>query len=271
MRTTILLLCASLLSVIGIAQGHASKVSITSQELKEKIEIYATNSNPIPVSIALTFTLKGLEQLQEVNTYKIIESNKAPQLVATLLKKPNQGWNYRYNLQVYLGNFYSNGHDSTYVYSLPFAKGTEHYLSQGYDGSFSHSGINAIDFIMPEGTPILAMREGIVAEVIESNDDGCPYRSCIKMANSILIYHVDGTFSRYSHLRHNGADVNVGDQISKGDQIGYSGNTGWSSEPHLHFSIFEIAEGNTGYSIPTKFETTEGIIFLEEKKSYRRP
>jgi len=246
-------------------------VSITSQEFKDKIEIYATNGNPIPVSIELTFVMKGLEKYLEVDKYKIIASNQPPQLVATLTKKPNEGWTYRYNMKVYLGDFYSPGHDSTFVYVLPFEKGTAHYLSQGYDGTFSHQGENAIDFIMPIGTPIMAMRGGVVAEVVEHNNDGCPHRSCLKMANSILIYHDDGSFSRYSHLKVNGAIVEVGDRIDQGDHIGYSGNTGWSSEPHLHFSIFEINKGNISYSIPTQFNTETGIVYLEEKKKYRRP
>ncbi len=271
MRETILLLCLTFLSTVVFSQGYSSKVSITSQDFKDKIEIYATNKNPIPVSIALTFNMKGLEQVQEVGQYKVIDNNQSPQLVATLNKKPNEGWNYQYNMQVHLGNFYSTGHDSTYVYALPFEKGTEHYLSQGYDGKFSHQGENAIDFMMPIGTPVIAMRDGIVAEVIEHNDDGCPTRSCIKMANSILIYHEDATFSRYAHLKVNSAIVTIGDRVSKGDRIAYSGNTGWSSEPHLHFSIFQIGAGKKGYSIPTKFQTKGGVVYLEEKKTYRRP
>lgn len=271
MRKAILLIYLFALSTIGYTQGHTSNVSITSQEFKGKIEVYATNRNPIPVSIQLTFTMKGLEKDQQVSKYQIIDNNRSPQLVAILRKKPNMGWTYRYDMKVYLGNFYGPGHDSTYVYTLPFEKGTAHYLSQGYDGSFSHQGENAIDFIMPTGTSILAIRDGIVAEVVEHNNDGCPYRSCLKMANSILIYHDDSTFSRYSHLQLNGAIVEVGDRISQGDHIAYSGNTGWSSEPHLHFSIFEITEGNVSYSIPTKFNTENGIVFLEEKKEYRNP
>jgi len=254
-----------------MAQSHGSKVNITSQEFNDRIELYATNNNPIPVSIKLEFKSRGLDVQARGNKFEVVHSKTTPKLVSTLIKQKNADWTYRYNMQVYLGNFYTLGHDTSYVYSLPFEEVKSYYLSQGYEGSFSHQNENAIDFVMPEGTQIAAIRDGIVAEVIEHNNDGCPYRSCMKMSNSILIYHKDGTFSRYAHLEKNGALVDVGDQIEAGDIIGLSGNTGWSSEPHLHFSVFEIGEGNVTYSIPTPFRTTEGDVYLEEKRNYTRP
>jgi len=271
MRRTFLLSIFLVTTGWLFSQSHGSKVNITSQEFNNRIELYATNSNPIPVSILLDFKGRGLTEQKEGAKFKVVPSVSPPQLVATLIKEPNVAWTYRYDMKVYLGNFYTNGHDTSYVYSLPFEKGQSYYLSQGYEGSFSHQNENAIDFVMPEGTEIMAIREGIVAEITEHNDDGCPYKSCMKMANSILIYHPDGTFSTYAHLQKNGALVEVGDQVAAGDLIGLSGNTGWSSEPHLHFSVFEIAEGNVIYSIPTPFYTEEGVVYLEEKRDYRRP
>jgi len=270
-KTSTLFFLLFLFTQTVLAQGHASKVHITTQEFKDRVEVYASNNNAITVSLEILFNLKGMEEVKLGSKYKIIEPNRPAEHIATLNKNPNQGWSFRYNLKVYLGDFYSGGHDSTYVYTLPFAKGESFLLTQGYDGDYSHQGENAIDFLMNEGTPIYAMRDGIVAEVVEHNNDGCANISCIKMANSVLVYHVDGSFSRYSHLKLNGAEVYVGNQIEVGQLIGFSGNTGWSSEPHLHFSIFEILEGNKSYSIPTKFMTEDGPVYLEEKKTYRRP
>lgn len=254
----------------NLAAQHADNINVTKREFDDRIEIYATNKNPIPVSVAFDFKTVGLV-VETVNTqYHIIYSNRPAVLVATLTKKPNQSWSYKYNMQVYLGNLYSSGHDTSYIYTLPFEKGEAYHLSQGYNGTFSHHNEHAIDFVMPEGTRVSAMREGVVAEVIEHNKTGCPHQSCLRMANSVLIYHEDGTFARYSHLKFKGAKVAVGDEVEVGDIIGLSGNTGWSSEPHLHFTIFEIAEGNITYSIPTKFFTQDGEAYLEENRSYRR-
>lgn len=271
MRLFTILLCL-ITSLGGLsAQGHASKVHVTKQEFRDRIDIYATNQNPIPVSVEIEFQLKGLTENNAGRKFHVIPSSAPRQQIASLIKEPNTGWSMKYNVKVYLGDFYSEGHDSTYVYTLPFEKGKSYRLSQGYNGTFSHEGENAIDFIMPEGTPIYAMRDGTVADVIEHHNDGCANRSCLHMANSVLVYHVDGSFSRYSHLMVNGAAVNLGERVEVGQLIGYSGNTGWSSKPHLHFSIFEIWEGNRSYSIPTRFITDEGAIYLEEGRSYRRP
>lgn len=250
---------------------HASKVNITSEEFEDRIEIYATNGNPIPVSVKLEINSTGLDVSSDTKRFKTLESNEAPILVTTLKKTPGQGWSYRYNMQVYLGNFYSDGHDDGFVYTLPFPKGASFLVSQGYGGEFSHRGENAIDFVMKEGSEVMAMRDGVVAEVKEDSKSGCPNRSCLQMANSILIYHSDGTFARYAHLKYSGAMVEVGQKVEAGELIGYSGNTGWSSEPHLHFSIFELKEGNQTHSIPTKFMTEEGVAYLEEKRFYTRP
>ena len=57
---------------------------------------------------------------------------------------------------------------------------------------------------MPIGTEILAAREGIVVKVIQNNNQNCPDKSCASYNNYILIYHNNGTFSNYVHLKQNG-------------------------------------------------------------------
>jgi len=91
---------------------------------------------------------------------------------------------------------------------------------------------------MPENTDVLAARDGIVIQVVQNNTEGCPKEECKKFGNYILVYHPDGTFAEYVHIKFNGSKVKEGDSIKKGDIIGYSGNTGWSAGPHLHFDCF---------------------------------
>ena len=67
--------------------------------------------------------------------------------------------------------------------------------------------------------------------------------------NEIEIKHSDGTYAAYSHLKYKGTFVKKGEKVKKGQLIGLSGNTGWSSKPHLDFCVFK--KNIKGYKIKT--------------------
>ena len=70
-----------------------------------------------------------------------------------------------------------------------------------------------------------------------------------KDMNEIEIKHSDGTYASYSHLKYKGAFVRKGARVKRGQLIGLSGNTGWSSKPHLDFCVFK--KNIKGYKIKT--------------------
>jgi murein DD-endopeptidase MepM/ murein hydrolase activator NlpD len=148
-------------------------------------------------------------------------------------------------------------HDDGFVYLLPYAAGQAFRVSQADDGAFSHSGPerHAIDWKMPEGTPVLAAREGIVVGTKDDSEAGGPDRSFENSANYILIQHPDGTIGNYAHLLKHGVKVSVGQTVETGTTIGLSGNTGFSSGPHLHFSVFKTRNGRERESIAIRFRT----------------
>jgi len=154
---------------------------------------------------------------------------------------------------------------------IPFQQGKTFNRFQGYHGNFSHQDENALDFSMPEGSEIRAARDGIVVQVVQNNSESCPSKDCEKYNNYITILHTDGTFASYVHIRYNGSKFNPGDSVRKGDLVAYSGSTGFSKGPHLHFVCFTGAFGKRN-TLETKFRIDKGdvTILLEEGKNYTR-
>ncbi|MBU0760435.1 MAG: M23 family metallopeptidase [Nanoarchaeota archaeon] len=131
----------------------------------------------------------------------------------------------------------------------------------------AHSGFleYAIDFLLPEGTEVLSAQTGKVVDVKDSSDEGGfkeKYRGN-KHLNYITIKHKSGEYSQYAHLKFKGAIVKKGDIVEAGEIIGYSGNTGYSSSPHLHFHVSRKIKSKEGWE-------TMDIRFNEDIKILRK-
>lgn len=159
-------------------------------------------------------------------------------------------------------------HDSSFVYELPFKKGTKHYLIQGYKSCWSHKNQYALDFVMKKGTIITAARKGIITYI---KQDGTKHGILPKFAdqgNYIAITHNDGTIAEYWHIQRNGALVHLGDTVEIGQIIGLSGNTGYSAMPHLHFEVWSYDSLGRYITYPTLFKTNNGNIIIKPNKKY---
>jgi murein DD-endopeptidase MepM/ murein hydrolase activator NlpD len=163
-------------------------------------------------------------------------------------------------------------HDDAIVYSLPYAPGSSFRVSQGYHGTFSHTGPDeyAIDWKMPVGTPVYAARGGLVVKAKDDSNRGGPRREFEASANCILVQHADGTLGMYGHLKQGGNRVKAGDRVRAGDLIGLSGKTGFANGPHLHFAVFKAGNGSERVTLPVKFRTADGSgLTLESGQSYK--
>lgn len=158
--------------------------------------------------------------------------------------------------------------DSSYVYALPFEEGARYRMVQGYFSQFSHRERAALDFRMKRGTKICAARDGVVIRLKEDGDRGGLNKKYRADGNYIVIGHDDGTRAGYWHLQKDGALVNVGDSVKKGQVIALSGKTGYAAFPHLHFMVWGTTD-NTWQQIPTRFQTSTGIKFLRALRRYR--
>ena len=146
---------------------------------------------------------------------------------------------------------------------VPFPDGAAYLISQGAHGYFSHNGdsAHALDFACPVGTPIAAARSGVVIAAREDSSTGCGDRSCASEANYIEIDHGDGTIGRYYHLAYDGVDVSVGEQVCTGQVIGRSGNTGFSTGPHLHFEVADVHLRSLPLYVEELGDMTHGYLF----------
>jgi murein DD-endopeptidase MepM/ murein hydrolase activator NlpD len=161
--------------------------------------------------------------------------------------------------------------DTSYVYALPFEKGTAHRVIQGYFSRFTHKERAALDFNLKRGTKICAAREGVVVRVKEDGTLGGLNKKYRPHGNNIVIQHADGSRAGYWHLQHNGALVNIGDTVQKGQVIALSGKTGYAMVPHLHFLVWRYDSIRQWQQIPTRFQTSNGIKYLRSWKKYKRP
>ena len=121
----------------------------------------------------------------------------------------------------------SSSSSSGWLYPLPYRVAVTSaygYRVHPVTGAWSfHTGV---DLGAAEGTPIYATRSGTVTTATYSDVYG----------NYVTINHGDGYSSLYGHMTH--YVVSAGEYVSQGEVIGYVGSTGWSTGPHLHFTIY---------------------------------
>lgn len=143
------------------------------------------------------------------------------------------------------------------VFELPYAAGSAHRVSQGNAGAFTHQSRGpsefAWDFLMGEGTMVVAARAGRVVAVEGGMSGGGLSAAYEGRANYVLLAHSDGLFSLYLHLATAGVLVSPGQWVEAGEGIALSGNTGYSSGPHLHFHVQGAELPRTGRSVPVAF------------------
>ena len=141
-------------------------------------------------------------------------------------------------------------------YRLPYALARSFPVSQAAPDQITHvdaASAYAIDFVMPVGTPVYAARAGTVIDVasdffgagLDPATDG-------PRANIVRILHEDGTMSLYAHLNWNTIRVRPGQHVARGEYLADSGNTGFSSGPHLHF-VVQVNDHGAIVSVPVEF------------------
>ncbi len=223
--------------------------------------VVVENRRAYEVTVGPAITGKNLSVTRmtpETATYPGYSPTEAVRVSAA---DPDASWHLRYEFHWTKGRLNAQ-HDGKTRYLLPFEKGPSRQVIQSYAGRLTHRGYNryAVDFAMPEGATVCAAREGTVVDLRESFTTGGKDKKFEDQSNFVSIAHANGTIGEYHHLQRDGVLVEIGQQVTAGEAIALSGNTGYSTSPHLHFGVYSAANAKHLQSHPITFTTQQGII-----------
>ena len=217
-------------------------VTVTHRLVGNEIQVTAHNGLHAPVEVMLVFsTISGVVRPHpKKNLRWVIE----PRSDLALLNLPVMGdadepqVDYDFD---YMPGDPAAIHRAVNGYRAPFAAAADYPITQAYPDNVTHQSADsehAIDIAMPIGTDVFAARGGVVFDVISRNFRGGVDRDKhLHSANIVRILHDDGTMAVYAHLNWDSIRVRPGERVRAGQYIADSGNTGFSSGPHLHFAV----------------------------------
>lgn len=232
--------------------------SVTSEVFGTEIEFVAHNEYYAPIEVRLEFVeITGIEYPGPDEKLRWVVAPRSDLLLLNLsVLQGATAPKVQYQFQ-YMPGDPTARHQADAGYQAPFSAGRSFPITQAAPDTVTHVTRDsnlAIDFAMPIGTDVLAARDGVVFEVASQNySNGLDPKESGEEANIVRILHDDGTFSLYAHLNWNSIRVQPGDRVRRGQYIADSGNTGFSTGPHLHFSV----QRNVGLrveSVPVTFK-----------------
>ena len=255
----------------GKVASHETLIRISTVKEGAATHLFIENVQAAEVTVTLEMDLVNLDATVKFPCTMTLPGKKRAEILTLSPKDSTRGWSWTYTYYSTFGSTTAE-HDDTCVYSLPYEGGKSYRISQGYNGEYSHFGADqfAIDWRMPLGTHVHAARDGVIVGIKNDSNIGGDAAKYDWDANYVLIQHADGTLGQYVHLQKGGCVVKLGQRVRAGDLIGLSGNTGHSTGPHLHFSVFKARDGKHRQTLPVRFRTAEDLaITLEEGKAYR--
>lgn len=238
----------------------------------EGYALFADNDELSPITITVELELINMKIADGDTVLNVVPPNvKKFKILDLVVMNRLDLYSFEYTKKIAFGDFTLEKYDVGFKYYLPFKQGTSSRVKQGYLEDFSHQDTFAIDFEMSEGTQIYAAREGVVVKVVQEHTTSCRTNDCNEFDNYILVYHPDGTFAKYAHIKQNGAVVSSGDSVEIGQHIGYSGNVGWTNGDVLHFEVYKLTPYGSK-TLKTNFLIDDGsdYVVLSSNQRYFR-
>ena len=244
--------------VRGLDKGTPdAQVSVIHSFVGDSVELSARNDYYVPIEVFVVITsIRGLEfpdPDQELTW--VLPPRSDTQLLHLKFLQNGAAPSLEYTTQFLTGDPNAQ-HRPTEPYRVPFAISNNYRVTQAFPNIATHATRDsyfAVDLGLPIGTDIFAARGGIVFDVASKNfQGGLDLVRDAPLANIVKILHDDGTYALYAHLNWNSIRVKPGDSVQRGEYIADSGNTGFSSGPHLHFAVVKNA-GMWLESVPIEF------------------
>jgi murein DD-endopeptidase MepM/ murein hydrolase activator NlpD len=219
------------------------KLGLSRREEGTRIAVDARNDCHVPVVLVLSFELDNLRPSRALPAEVALAPGQHEHVVDLVVVRQDRPSGYRAASSVRVGG--EPRPDPSARYAFPFGGDRPRKLSQGTLGGPTHQGIHrySFDFELPIGTPVLAARDGVVFQVQDGYGEGGAGVGG-EHGNLVVIWHADGTFGLYGHLRE-GVCAREGEAVRAGDFLAWSGNSGYTTGPHLHFGV-GIAAGENG-------------------------
>lgn len=242
-------------TAIAPVQGSSGsgKVDLVLEKSGDHVDVLVDNPLAGPVQAIVSLERNGLQE----DTAAVVRAGSRSRLVQLPI-----GQQVNVQLKAIPGD--PARHPQPFDYALPVpAKGLR--IDQADGGAHSHGddeNRHAIDFAAPMGTPVVAARDGVVMDLDNDEPDRAAGNGDRRArANFVRVLHADGSMALYAHLQRGSIPLRRGDRVGLGQRIGAVGNSGWSTAPHLHFTV-QVNGDRRLQSIPVRILAPQGVLKL---------
>ncbi len=241
-------------AISRVREPEGLHIAIERTDTDDSTQLIGVNNCRCVITLQVSIVQSDLADLPKGASYQATLEPEARQTVLERHHASGVKPELRYLWKAALG---SPGaiHSPPRPYRAPFAVGATFTVSQAYPTRVTHVTPDtqyAVDIALPDGTPVYAARAGTVINVRHDSFRGAALPALLDQANVIEILHDDGTIAVYAHLHWDSIRVRIGQRIQLGEYIANSGNTGFTTGPHLHFAVWRNA-GVADVSIPIEF------------------
>jgi len=246
--------------VLRDREQSSPPVQLSKRQTEKGVELMVDNQCFCPVLVLVSLeSLAGIAPENKAQGQRVIAARSTEPLIELEYTGAPGAASFGYRYATLFGDPKAE-HRPMRPYRAPFAVAQRFRVSQAFPTRRTHTdaaSFYAIDISMPVGTQIFAAREGTVIEVAAKFFEGGADPNNAARANIVRILHPDGTMAIYAHLQWDSIRVRPGQIVKRGEYIANSGNTGFTTGPHLHF-VVQRNSGRALVSVPVEFADALG-------------